>query len=134
MKVLTIGRLASRAGVGVETIRYYERKGLLEPPPRTSSGYRQYPEEAVQRLLFIRRAKELGFTLKEIGELLALCGNPRATCADVRQRAEQKRADIDRRIQGLKKMRLALDTLLASCTGNAPFNECPILRAIARDG
>ncbi len=131
MKMLTIGRLACRAGVGIETIRFYERKGLLDQPPRSPAGYRQYPPEAVQRLMFIRRAKELGFTLGEIGELLALGSNPGTTCADVRQRAARKRDDIDRRIRDLGKMRLALDMLLASCPGDAPSDQCPILQALA---
>jgi len=80
MESMTIGKLAKRAGVGVETIRFYERKGLLPEPPRRYSGYREYPESAIDRVRFIRRAKELGFTLKEIGELLELRIRPGTTC------------------------------------------------------
>ena len=90
MKSLTIGQLARNGGVGVETVRFYERKGLLAEPDRRPSGYRQYDEDVVDRLRFIRRAKELGFTLNEIKELLSLRIDPTTTCADVKSRAEEK--------------------------------------------
>src|ERR687885_2847805 len=95
MAALTIGQIARRAGVGVETVRFYERQGLLEEPARKESGYRQYAEEVVARLRFIRRAKRLGFSLKEITDLLALRLDPEATAADVKRRAEAKVADIE---------------------------------------
>ncbi len=88
MTVLTIGQLARRADVGVETVRFYQRKGLLAEPDRRPSGYRQYDEAIVDRLRFIKRAKELGFTLNEIKELLSLRLDPSTTCADVKNRAE----------------------------------------------
>src|SRR3954453_4804764 len=100
---MTIGQVARRAGVGVETVRFYEREGLLEEPARRASGYRQYPEDAVARLLLIRRAKELGFTLREIKDLLALRIDPGATRADVRKRAEAKIADIEARVRYLQR-------------------------------
>jgi len=130
MEGITIGKLARRAGVGVETIRFYERKGLLPEPPRTRSGYRAYPEETVRRLRFIRRAKELGFTLREIRELLALRAGPEATCDAVRERARAKIADIEARIRTLEAMRAALERLAADCPASGPVRACPILDAL----
>src|SRR2546425_6976159 len=105
MKPLTIGQVARRAGVGVETVRFYEREGLLEEPPRRESGYRQYGEDIVARLQFIRRAKELGFTLNEIKELLSLRLDPSTTCAEVKDRAQAKIADIEQKIRTLQRMK-----------------------------
>jgi MerR family copper efflux transcriptional regulator len=131
---LTIGQVARQAGLGVETIRYYEREGLLPiPNRRPSSGYRQYGPEAVSRLRFIRRAKELGFTLKEIKELLALTADTEATRADVRGRAEAKVADIETRIADLLRVRDALRALTTACDGDGPLDGCPILHALAGD-
>ena len=130
MKPLTIGQVARRAEVGVETVRFYERQGLLVEPPRKESGYRQYTEDVVARLRFIRRAKELGFTLKEIAELLALRLDPDTSCAEVRGRAKAKIDDIDAKIQDLQRMRQALDKLVASCRGRGPISDCPILDAL----
>lgn len=133
MKHLTIGEVAKRAGVGVETVRFYERKGLLEEPERKPSGYRQFDEEIVDRLRFIRRAKELGFTLKEIKELLSLKLDPSTTCADVKERAEGKIADIGAKIDSLKRMKRALVKVTKSCSGSGPTGECPILDALEPD-
>jgi MerR family transcriptional regulator, copper efflux regulator len=130
MKPLTIGQLARRAGVGVETVRFYERQGLLDEPARRESGYRQYPEEAVRRLRFIKRAKGLGFTLKEIAELLALRHDPDGDTADVKRRAETKIADIDARIHDLQRTRAALLKLVHACPGEGPLGDCPILEAL----
>lgn len=127
---LTIGKVAVQAGVGVETVRFYERCGLIEQPPRTGSGYRKYPEGAVQRIRFIRYAKELGFSLKEIGELLDLQNDPAATCGDIQTRAEAKLEDIGRRIEELEKMRDVLAGLVESCSHNRPIGECPILSVV----
>lgn len=126
----SIGQTAKRAGVGIETIRFYERKGLIAPPPRRASGYRQYPAETVDRLRFIKRAKDLGFSLKEIGELLALRVTPGTTCGHVKRRAETKIADIDGRIRALRRMRRALDKLTKACDGKAPIRDCPILESL----
>jgi Hg(II)-responsive transcriptional regulator len=134
MGPLTIGQVARRTGVGVETVRFYERQGLLEEPAREASGYRQYPEDAVARLRFIRRAKELGFTLREIKDLLALRLDPGATRADVRKRAEAKIADIEARVRDLQRMREALLRLTAACAGHGPVSGCPILEALNRPG
>ena len=108
MDSLTIGQLARRAAVGVETIRFYERQGLLSEPPRRSSGYRDDPPETVARIVFIRRAKDLGFTLREIGELLDLRVRPRRNCAQVKRSADAKISDIDRKLASLRRMRRAL--------------------------
>ena len=130
MKPLTIGQVARSAGVGVETVRFYEREGLLDEPPRRPSGYRQYGESIVGRLQFIRRAKELGFTLSEIKELLSLRLDPSTSCADVKSRAEVKIADIDEKIRTLQRMKKALEKLTKACSGRGPTSECPILEAL----
>ena len=133
MDPLTIGQLAKHAGVGVETIRFYEREGLLSQPERRSSGYRQYSPEAVRRVRFIRHAKELGFTLKEIQELLELRVDPHSSCADVRRRAGDKIADIEGRIASLERMREALESLARKCRGRGPTSDCPILEELDRE-
>jgi MerR family mercuric resistance operon transcriptional regulator len=133
MTNMTIGKLAKQSGVGVETIRFYERKGLIEKPPRRESGYRQYPDETVRRVLFIKRAKALGFTLREIKELLALRIRPEATCGDVLHQAEAKIADIEERIMTLQRMKQALTTLTVACSGRGPASRCPILEAMKDD-
>jgi len=132
MSSLTIGKVARQAGVGVETVRFYEREGLIEEPPRRASGYRQYPPETAARIRFVRRAKELGFTLKEIKELLSLRASPRSRCTDVRQRAEAKIEDIQQKIRDLQKMMKSLKQLTAACEGRGPVTECPILDALEK--
>jgi MerR family mercuric resistance operon transcriptional regulator len=127
---LTIGRLARECGATVDTIRYYEREGLLAPPRRSRSGYRLYATDALERLRFIRRAKALGFALDEIRELLALRVDRTKSCGDVRARARAKIADIENRIGNLEQMRSALERLAAACSGAGPTNECPILDAL----
>jgi len=134
MEALTIGQLANRAGVGVETIRFYEREGLIpEPERRPSSRYRQYLPQAVRRVRFIRHAKGLGFTLKEIQDLLDLRVDPESTCADVRERAREKIAGIEERIASLQRMKAALERLARSCRGRGPTTECPILGELDRE-
>lgn len=130
MRNLTIGKLANGAQVNRETIRYYERRGLIPKPPRRASGYRQYSREDVERVRFIKRAQELGFSLKEISELLALRVNPDTTCADVKQRAEAKIAITEEKIGELQRIKRALLKLAASCSGQGPTSECPILEAL----
>jgi Cu(I)-responsive transcriptional regulator len=126
--------VARLTGVGVETVRFYEREGLLDRPTRRESGYRQYTADAVTRLRFIKRAKELGFQLKEIKELIALRIDPDTDRADVRRRAEAKMADMEARIQSLQRMRDALLTLTAACDGDGPAMGCPILAALGAAG
>ncbi len=133
MKLLTIGKVAKLAKVGVETVRFYEREGLIEKPPRKEPGYRQYSENTVRKLRFIRHAKKLGFILKEIKEFLTLRLNPEATCEDIRTRAEVKIDNIEKKIQTLLKMKHALEKLTMACNGNGPINECPILEAMEDD-
>ena len=130
MPELTIGEVAKRAGVHVETLRYYERRGLIEEPPRTSSNYRMYPPESVRRVRFIKRAQELGFSLKEIAGLLSLRAAPKAHCGGVRRRAEAKLDDIDEKMRDLRRMKKALSGLVVQCSGLGPISECPILEAI----
>jgi len=130
MKALSIGGLARRIGCTVETVRFYERKGLLAEPARNPSGYRLYAEEDVARLRFIRKAKALGYTLKEIKELLALQPDPVRACPDVRRQAEAKIEEIDARMRALEGMRKALLKLLTSCKGRAKTGKCPILETL----
>ncbi len=130
MEGLTIGQLAKKSRVNVETIRYYERRGLVPAPPRRYSGYRQYAPGDVRRVLFIKRAQRLGFTLREVSDLLHLKVDPQTTCADVRKRAEIKIAEVDEKIRELEAMRQALARLATSCAGFGPTAECPILEAL----
>lgn len=127
METLKTGDLAKRAGVNVETLRFYEKKGLLPVPPRRESGYREYSPESVHRIRFIKRAQELGFSLGEIKDLLALRVQEGTTCADVRERAEQKVRDVRKKIADLKAIERALNKLTATCSGRGPLSECPIV-------
>jgi MerR family mercuric resistance operon transcriptional regulator len=130
MYAMTIGQVAKHAGVGVETVRFYERSGLLEAPVRRASGYRQYSQDVIRRIQFIKRAKDLGFSLKEIKELLALRVDPETTCSEVKARAEAKITDIDTKLRDLQRMQTALVQLAAACSGQGPTSRCPILDAL----
>ena len=130
MNGLTIGRLAKQVGIGIETVRFYERQGLIEPPPRTDSNYRVYPEEEVSRLRFIKKAKSLGFTLSEIKELLFLRHDPHATKADIKNRTLAKITDVKQKISDLTRIQKALEHLASSCDGHGPLEDCPILKAL----
>jgi MerR family mercuric resistance operon transcriptional regulator len=129
---MRIGMVAKIAGVGVETIRFYERKGLIDQPlkPRYG-GFRSYPEETIVRLGFIRQAQEIGFSLREIGDLLSLKVDPSANCAQVRARAQKKFDTVNRKIKSLKMMRAALEELIARCPGEGAVDKCSILDALA---
>ena len=127
MSGLTIGKLAEEAGVAVQTVRFYERRGLIADPPRRPSGYREYPVATIRRLSFIRRAKELGFSLREIEELLALRMEPTASCGEVRKEIRDKLDDVRERIRDLKRMESALDELYAQCESTDPLGDCPML-------
>lgn len=127
---MTIGALARAAGVGVDTVRFYEREGLLPQPARRASGYRQYTAATVQRLRFIRRAKELGFSLDEIRDLLALSADRERGVSGVRQRAEARAAEVERRIRELRRMQRGLQRLIDACPGHGPLEACPILAAL----
>lgn len=129
MAVMQIGEVARRAGVGVDTVRFYEREGLIEEPPRRPSGYRQYPAETIPLIRFIKRAQDLGFTLREVEELISLKDGDGTRKREVRARAEAKLRDIDQKLARLQAMRSALWGLLEACAcGKKP--SCPILEAL----
>ena len=128
---MTIGTVAKSAGVAIDTIRYYEREGLLPEPLRRASGYRSYDDSAVRQLRFIRRAKDLGFTLEEIRDLLSLSADRQRGVKAVKRRAEERLAAIDARIAELTRVRNGLEQLIDACPGHGAPEQCPILRALA---
>ncbi len=127
---MKIGEVAKQSDVGIETIRYYERKGLLAEPERRPSGYRQYDESVVARLQFIRRTKELGFTLAEIKEFLGLWFDVNTRCEHVRARAEQKVVDIEEKVRTLQKMKRSLKKVISECEHKDSVEDCPLLVGI----
>ena len=127
---LKIGEVAERAEVNLQTIRYYEREGLLPEPPRLESGYRMLPRDAVRRVRFIKRAQELGFSLAEIKELLSIQIDSGKDCSDVQRLARAKVADIEEKIRTLTAMKRVLGGLADACPGCGPSSECPILESI----
>jgi len=129
MSNLTISKAAKLSGVGVETVRFYERQGLVEQPPKPDNGFRSYPPETVRRIRFIRRAKDIGFSLREIHELLGLYFDEQTSCQEVRERAEVKIATMESKIADLNRMKSALQALVEEC-GHAQ-GECPILDSLA---
>ncbi len=129
---MTIGKVAKLAGVGVETIRFYEREGLLNKPKRRQSGYRVFTSEVVARIRFIKKAKQLGFSLREIRELLSLRVDSRATASDLKTRVDGKITQIDARLLDLKRMKAGLVRLSKACTGKGPMGDCPLLDALER--
>ncbi len=126
----TIGTVAKHAGVGVETVRFYERQGLIDQPASPEQGFREYPPDAVDRIRFIRHAKELGFTLEEIGDLLSLRSDPRENCETVQLRAEDKIIDVDAKIRALRKIKTQLRKLANACDEREATADCPILEAL----
>ena len=131
MKSMTISKVAKKAGVGVETVRFYERKGLVDQPPKPSfGGFRVYPVETAERIRFIREAQELGFSLREIEELLSLRADPSADCADVREKAQTKLSEVKRKMAQLKRIGAALEQLIAACPGQGALKVCSIIDAI----
>ena len=134
MDGMTRGEVAEKAGVNPETLRYYERKDLIPKPRRSDGGIRLYDEHYVERLRFIRRAKELGFTLAEIKGLLDLRVNDEATCRDVKAQAEAKLDEVEAKLRDLRRIRNALSTLSDACTQpDGPTGTCPILDALETD-
>ena len=129
MDQITIGVLAKEAQVNLQTIRYYEREGLIAKPPRTASGYRLFSWESVRRVRFVKHAQELGFSLAEVKELLALRVDRKTNCTDIRQRAEHKLEDVQNKIRALQGIEDALKRLTATCHGSGPVSECPILES-----
>lgn len=126
-KTLTIGRLASLAAVNIETIRYYQRIGIITEPAKPLEGYRIYPAESVGRIRFIKRAQQLGFSLKEIADLLELGDGH---CSDIMQRAERKREHINKQIKDLQKLKQTLDTLIDTCRADKQSTHCPIIETL----
>jgi len=131
MSTLSIGQLATRAGVAIDTVRYYERQGLLAPASRLTSGYRRYGSMEFKRLRFIRRAKTLGFTLDDIHGLLAL--SDEQDVAKVKHAAQTRLTDIEQRIAELERMRSGLHTLIAACPGHGRAEACPILHSLSQE-
>src|SRR6266702_4590344 len=134
MNGLTIGEVAKHAHVRIETLRYYERMGLVTPPPRKGANYRLYPSETVRRVQCIKRAQQLGFSLKEIAELLALRATPDTPSADIRAHAVAKIDTIDAKIRALHAMKRALTQLVAECPGEGGVTDCPILASLDAEG
>jgi MerR family transcriptional regulator, mercuric resistance operon regulatory protein len=122
--------VARQAGVNVQTLRYYERRGLLEAPPRSPSGYRSYPVDAVEVVQFVKRAQQLGFALNEVEELLHLAGGGPDDCDTARKVAEDRLADLEGKIAELQRMRDSLGRLVVTCTRPRGERECPLLEAI----
>ncbi|MBV0933959.1 heavy metal-responsive transcriptional regulator [Marinobacterium weihaiense] len=133
MSDLKIGALARRSGLSVEALRYYERRGLIPPPARLPSGYRVFPVETLDRLAFIKRSKELGFTLDEIRDLLELQAHPEADSAGVKQRVEARIDEIERKIEDLQRIQQALRGLSSLCSGQGSTANCPILAFLEQD-
>jgi len=132
MSSFTIGEVAKRAGIGIDTVRYYERSQVLPKPERRPSGYRQYDITDVQRLSFIRHAKELGFKLDEIRELLALSTDRERGVGGIKARAVSRLADLDARITEMQRIRRGLQVLIEACPGHGKLETCPILGALTR--
>ena len=130
---MKIGELAKRAEVPIDTVRYYEREGLIPPPVRRASGYRDYLDADVDRLRFMRRAKGLGFTLQEIRELLSLTALAEDDMSALNARAQAKLQDVEGRIQSLIRVRDALQSLVTACPGHGALNRCPIMAALSED-
>ena len=131
MSTLSIGTLAQRAGVGIDTVRYYERQGLLAPAGRLDSGYRRYGTDELRRLRFIRRAKALGFSLEDIRGLLALSATRHV--GEVKQAAQMRLADLQQRIADLQRVERGLRELVDACPGHGDSADCPILRALSEE-
>ena len=133
MQTMNIGRLAELAQVNIDTIRYYERQKLLPPAGRTPSGYRQYDRADLERLQFILRAKDLGFTLAEIGDLLSLTRDRGSDMRGVKQKAEQRLDQVERKITELRRVKRGLKQLIAACPGSGELKTCPIVAALSGD-
>jgi Hg(II)-responsive transcriptional regulator len=126
-------QVAQRAGVNAQTLRYYERRGLLPDPPRTSAGYRAYGPDAVRIVRFVKRAQELGFSLSEIEMLLHLADGGPESCDAARQLAEKKVVDLDAKIATLNAMRASLTRLIATCARPRRERDCPLLDSLEPD-
>ena len=128
VETMGIGSIARQAGVSIDTVRYYEKNGLLNPATRLPSGYRRYEPLQLSRLRFIKRAQQLGFTLKDIRELLGISGQRHV--ARVKRAAERKLAEVNERLAALHRIQSGLSELIAKCPGHGRAAECPILKAL----
>lgn len=131
MQTMSIGRLAAQARVNIDTIRYYERQGLLPPAERSASGYRKYSQSDLERLRFILRSKDLGFTLAEIGELLSLTSNRRSDMDGVKRKARTRLEQVEQKIAELKRVKRGLEKLIDACPGHGELAGCPIVAALS---
>jgi MerR family copper efflux transcriptional regulator len=131
LDTISIGALAKRAGVSIDTVRYYEKSGLLAPQGRLASGYRRYAEPQVTRLRFIRRAQELGFSLRDINDLLGL--SRQRDVARIKRSAERKLLEVGNRIAALQRIQRGLSELIAKCPGHGRAADCPILKALGEE-
>ena len=131
---MRIGEVAAASGLPSGTVRYYERRGLIPIPPRAPSGYREYPADTVERLRFIRRAQDFGFTLQQIRELLELRARDASTCSAVEVRTRAKIEDVRRRIRELERLETVLERLAASCAARTPSVDCPVLEMLSEEG
>lgn len=130
---LTIGQLAKKVGVNVQTVRYYERLRLLDPTARKPSGYRLYGQDEERRLRFIKNAQALGFTLREIADLLNLRVTAAARCGDVRRKAQAKLEQVTAKLRDLRTLERALMSLIRTCRAGQPTEQCPILQCLERE-
>ena len=131
--MLSIGKVAHDGGVTVDTLRYYEREGLIPAPDRGANGYRRYPPDTIKRVRFIKRAQDVGFTHRDIRELLSLRGDPNASCRDVRSRATGKIQEIESKIAVLARMKSVLSEWVSNCPSRGPVAACPIIDALESD-
>ncbi len=134
MDSLTISQVAKRGGVNIQTIRYYERQGLLAPTSRTEAAYRIFSAESVRRIRFIKRSQELGFSLKEIKDLLSLRIDAHTTQADIRKRTQAKIADVEQKILHLQAIHASLLRMAEDCSGCGSLKDCPILESLDKEG
>lgn len=135
MKGLSISQVAKECNVNIETIRYYEKRGLIPEPPRSESGYREFPVKVIERIKFIKRAQELDFTLTEIQKLIRISENDESfSSQEVQQFALQKLDEIDTKLRDLEKVRFVLLDLSERCSGKGPICECPIIQSLSKEG
>lgn len=132
MQHYKVGCFSELAGINIETVRFYEKRGLMPEPKRSESGYRYYDSRDLERMMFILRAKKLGFTLKEIQELLSLRVDPDCSCETIREKAEQKIHEIEEKIRDLRRFNNALHSLVKICVERGSSSECPILDALQK--
>ena len=134
MDYLTTGRLAKEAGVKIDTVRYYEKRGLIPKPPRKDSGYRMFKEDTIKRIAFIKHAQEIGFSLHEIEELLFVRVNSKTTCSEVKKMTEAKIAEVESKILHLHRIKKALEKMVTICSANKRIGDCPILDMLDDEG